>query len=915
MKEASMAEVTVKQLADVVGIPVEKLLTQMKDAGLDHADADQTVTDDEKQALLAHLKRSHGEATEQKKITLKRKSVSKLKVTGTQGGRSKTVNVEVRKKRTYVKRAAEAEAEQEQGEEKEQVSAQEQAQQQEEEKRKAVELEQLRLQEETKNAQEEAKKQKEEALAKAVHERRIAEQKNKEAQITKRRTTIPKKAAKAEAGKESAPKVAATKSKKTAEQVQSDDADVVVDAQQEAKHQADEQKRKELEEKARQETLAQARKMAQELDKRGDDTASQEEQELELGSNIVKEAFEESLKTEDRSIKRGAVKRQARKLKKLKGAAEHGFELPVEPQIHVVNIGETIAVAELARQMKIKGTEVVKSLMKNGVMASLNQEIDQDTAVLIVEEMGHKYSLVNENALEDELVAGVQQKGDELPRAPVVTIMGHVDHGKTSLLDYIRRAKVADGEAGGITQHIGAYHVETEQGMITFLDTPGHAAFTAMRARGTQCTDIVVIVVAADDGLMPQTAEAIDHARAAEVPIIIAINKMDKESADPERVKTELSQKDIIPEDWGGDYQFVPVSAHTGQGIDALLEAILLQSELLELAAPAKGQAQGVVIESRLDKGRGSVCSLLVQSGELKVGDLMLAGQHYGRVRAMLDENGRPIEIAGPSIPVEILGLSGTPNSGDEFCVVEDERKARVVAEHRELRERKDRFSRQQAANLEALFSNMGDQEVAQVNVVIKGDVRGSVEAIIGSLNDLSTEEVKVAVVSSGVGGITETDVNLAMASNAVILGFNVRADNAAKKTAQDENIEIRYYSVIYELIEDVKAAMSGLLSPEFREEILGIAEVREVYRSSKFGAAAGCMVVEGTVHRSKPIRVLRDDVVVFEGELESLRRFKDDVGEVRSGTECGIAVKSYNDIKPGDKIEVFQVNEIARNL
>lgn len=583
-----------------------------------------------------------------------------------------------------------------------------------------------------------------------------------------------------------------------------------------------------------------------------------------------------------------------------------------------VALGETILVSDLAQQMSVKGAAVVKSLFNLGVMATMNQAIDRDTAQLVVEEFGHKVKLVSEDAVEDSLVEHLedtQSDAETASRAPVVTIMGHVDHGKTSLLDHIRRTRVAAGEAGGITQHIGAYHVETGHGMITFLDTPGHAAFTQMRARGASCTDIVVLVVAADDGMMPQTAEAIDHARAANVPIIVAVNKIDKEDADPERVKSDLSQKEVISEEWGGDTQFVNVSAHTGQGIDELLDAILLQAELLELQAVPTGAARGIVIESRVDKGRGVVASLLVQNGILNQGDMVLAGEHYGRVRAMLDENGKPVQSAGPSIPVEILGLAGAPDAGEEFQIVPDERKAREVAEFRQKKLRHNRLARQQAAKLENVFENMGSGEAASVNIVLKTDVRGSLEALQSALVDLSTTEVKVNIVSSGVGGINESDVNLALTSNAVVIGFNVRADGAARKLCQEENIELRYYSVIYDIIEDVKNAMSGLLEPELREEIVGVAEVRDVFRSSKFGAVAGCKVIEGTLHRNKPIRVLRDDVVIFQGELESLRRFKDDVNEVNAGIECGIAVKSYNDVKAGDKIEVFEVKEVARSL
>ena len=596
--------------------------------------------------------------------------------------------------------------------------------------------------------------------------------------------------------------------------------------------------------------------------------------------------------------------------------AEHQFQQPTAPIIREVELkGETVTVGDLAQGMAVKAGEVIKELMKLGVMATINQILDMDTAILVIEEMGHTYKQVSDNAVEDSFLEEVKYEGDQVSRAPVVTVMGHVDHGKTSLLDYIRTTRVTSGEAGGITQHIGAYHVETDKGMVTFLDTPGHAAFTAMRARGAQSTDIVILVVAADDGVMPQTEEAIQHARAAGVPIVVAINKMDKESADVDRVKNELVAKEVVPEEWGGDVQFVPVSAHTGAGIDALLEAILLQSELLELTAVADGPATGVVVESRLDKGRGPVATLLVQNGQLKKGDIVLAGTSIGRVRALLDENSQPIDAAGPSIPVEILGLDTPPGAGDQFLVAESEKRAREVAGIRSSKEKEVFQAKQQAAKLDALFSMNGDAQASSLNLVIKTDVRGSLEALIGALEQLSTDEVKVTIVSSGVGGITETDANLASASNAVLFGFNVRADAAAKRVVENSGLDMRYYSIIYDLIDDVKQAMSGMLAPELREEIVGIAQVRDVFRSPKFGAVAGCMVIEGTVHRNKKIRVLRDNVVVFEGELESLRRFKDDVQEVRTGTECGIAVKSYNDVKAGDQIEVFDVKEFARTI
>ncbi|HET6726194.1 MAG TPA: translation initiation factor IF-2, partial [Gammaproteobacteria bacterium] len=585
-------------------------------------------------------------------------------------------------------------------------------------------------------------------------------------------------------------------------------------------------------------------------------------------------------------------------------------------QVREVAIPETITVGDLAQRMAVKATEVIKVMMGMGAMATINQVIDQDTATLVVEEMGHKAKPLKENALEDELiqVAG-EGEGDEQSRPPVVTVMGHVDHGKTSLLDHIRRTKVASGEAGGITQHIGAYHVETDKGVVTFLDTPGHAAFTAMRARGAESTDIVVLVVAADDGVMPQTIEAVQHARAAGVPMVVAVNKIDREDADPERIKTELSKQEVIPEDWGGDTIFVPVSAKTGQGIDDLLESILLQAEVLELKAVADGPASGVVIESSLEKGRGSVATVLVQRGTLKAGDILLAGREYGRVRAMFDENGDAIKEAGPSMPAVVLGLSGTPNAGDDVLVVPDERKAREVALYRQGKFRDVKLAKQQSAKLENMFEQMEAGDVQTLNVLVKADVQGSVEALNDSLTGLSTDEVKVNVVSSGVGGITESDANLAVASNAVVIGFNVRADASARKLIADNGVDLRYYSVIYNVIDEVKQALSGMLSPETREQIVGLAEVRDVFRSPKLGAIAGCLVTEGVVKRSNPIRVLRDNVVIYEGELESLRRFKDDVNEVRSGTECGIGVKDYNDVKVGDQIEVYERVEVARTL
>ncbi len=906
-----MAEITVKQLAQVVNRSVETLLTQISEAGLKARGADDLVSDAEKQQLLSFLKRSHGDTSdERQQITLKSKTKTTLK-TPVSGGKAKTVNVEVRKSRTFVK-PAENELTQalarKAGEEAARKTAAEEA------ARKAAEEVARKAAEE---AEEIARKAAEEAL-KSVKAETVsgasANPKDKKMGLPK-----PSVISKAEK-KEETPEQKAKREAEAAKQRVTD----------EARRKQEEITRKEAEEKARQRTLEQARKIADELSKRGEVKV----EDVPLAKGLVGKAYEDSFAREDREIRRGSntssrgnKSKNGRKREEEQNfrhtnrtlssalSKQHGFEKPVEKQVYDVAIGDNITVADLAQKMAVKAKEVIKVLMKMGEVVTQNQSIDQATAALVVEEMGHTSTYVSDTAVEDALKDEMAHDGDVITRPPVVTIMGHVDHGKTSLLDYIRRAKVAAGEAGGITQHIGAYHVTTPRGVITFLDTPGHAAFTSMRARGAKATDIVILVVAADDGVMPQTAEAIDHARAAGVPLIVAINKMDKASADPDRVLNELSVKNVVPEEWGGDTQIVKVSAHTGDGVDGLLEAILNQAELLELTASEVGSAQGVVIEARIDKGRGAVASVLVQKGTLRTGDLVLAGQYYGRVRAMTDENGQPTKSAGPSIPVEILGLPEAPNAGDEFMVVDDERKAREVAEFRATKERQDRLTRQQSMKLENLFANMGKQEVPSVNVVLKADVRGSLEAITQALTGLITEDVRVSIVSSGVGAITESDVDLAESTNAFILGFNVRADNAAKLKCQQDEIDVRYYSIIYEMIDDVKAAMSGLLTPERRENILGVAQVREVFRSSRFGAAAGCMVLEGIVYRHKPIRVLRDEVVVFQGELESLRRFKDDLQEVRHGMECGMAVKGYKDIRVDDKIEVYDVQHVKRTL
>src|SRR5690554_3389000 len=831
-----MAEVTVKQLAADVGAPVDRLLKQIVEAGLKARSENDAVTSDEKQQLLAYLRKTHGEAqAEPNKITLKRKTTTTLKA-----GKAKTVNVEVRKRRTYIKRA-ELQPEPEVAAPKpEEVAEQPVAEQQ---------------------APEQAQPETSAAAPAPEQEQAAAE---------------PKKAQEPEPAPEDIPMPP-------------------------PEDEGRDRKPKKKKEKVRE---------------RGDEIEEGKPKKKQAGHRGPRSRpVEEPLViSEDDDENRPRKQLRAKKKPKEK---RHAFERPTKPMVREVQIPEVITVGDLAQRMAVKAAVVIKTLMGMGVMATINQPLDQETAILVTEELGHKPRAVREDAYEEEVlseITGDDSGKEKIKRAPVVSVMGHVDHGKTSLLDYIRRAKVAAGESGGITQHIGAYHVETEHGMVSFLDTPGHAAFTAMRARGAQCTDIVILVVAADDGVMPQTKEAVQHARSAGVLLVVAINKMDKETADPDRIKNELSAMDVIPEDWGGDVQFVPVSAHTGMGIDDLLEAVLLQAEILELDASPDAAAKGVVVESSLERGRGSVATVLVQNGTLRQGDMVVAGSFFGKVRAMTDELGRQVKDAGPSIPVEILGLNGTPDAGDEFFAVADEKKAKELAEFRQTREREQRLQRQQAAKLENMFENMGKDEVKTLNVVLKTDVRGTLEAITKALQDLGNDEVQVKIVSSGVGGIAETDVSLAMATNAVIFGFNVRADTASKRLVEQEGLDLRYYSIIYNLIDDVKAALTGMLKPEFREDIVGIADVRDVFRSPKFGQVAGCMVTEGTVYRNKPIRVLRDNVVIFEGELESLRRFKDDVPEVRNGMECGIGVKGY-DVKVGDQIEVFDRVRVERQL
>ena len=842
-----MTQVTVKELAQEVEAPVERLLQQMREAGLPHTDAGQVVTDNEKQTLLTHLKSSHkSKAEEPRKITLQRKTTSTLRVAG-----SKSISVEVRKKKVFVQRSPEE-----------------------------IQAEQKREQEE-RRAAENAAREKVEAEVRQRNE----EQARRQAAETA--TAAPATAAKAE------PAPAAAPAPVVADAPASEDA-----AARAAERKKDETRRNESR-------------------TRDDDRRRGEAPRVSIKVKVKEKEKAPTPRAAPRTTDEesdGARRGRGGK-GKLKKRNQHGFQNPTGPVIRDVTIGETITVSELAQQMSVKAAEVVKFMFKLGTPVTINQVLDQETAQLIAEELGHKVTLVSDTALEDSLAESLKFEGQTESRAPVVTVMGHVDHGKTSLLDYIRRAKVAAGEAGGITQHIGAYHVETDRGMVTFLDTPGHAAFTAMRARGAKATDIVILVVAADDGVMPQTREAVQHAKAAGVPLVVAVNKIDKPGADLDRIRNELAVEGVTSEDWGGDTPFVKVSAKMGTGVDELLEAVLLQAEILELKAMPTAPGRGVVVESRLDKGRGPVATILVQDGTLRQGDMVLCGSNYGRVRAMLDENGKPVKEAGPSIPVEILGLDGTPEAGDELSVVADEKKAREVALFRQGKYREVKLARAHAGKLENIFETMGQEEKKTLNIVLKTDVRGSLEALQGSLGGLGNDEVQVRVIGGGVGGITESDANLALASNAVLFGFNVRADAGARKIVEQEGLDMRYYNVIYDIIEDVKKALTGMLGSDVRENILGVAEVRDVFRSPKFGAIAGCMVIEGTVYRNRPIRVLREDVVIFEGELESLRRFKDDAAEVRSGMECGIGVKSYNDVKVGDKIEVFEKVQVARTL
>lgn len=888
-----MSNKTVRQLAEVVKIPLERLLEQLKEAGLSASAPDDVINEDEKMQLLAHLRKRHGKdegASEGslKRVTLKRRTVSELKQASVPGSTTKTISVEIRKQKTYIKRSEVTESDEQRNLELAKQAVKGQV---------APQTESFPTAEEPVKAQETVLEQKKEAAVApeatpAVEEQVTAEPEVEHIASQPIETLSPSLAVEEEA-----------------------EVSPVLDLEAETDY--------ESLVKAKEST--EARKKQHEKDLRLEESIKRNAEKVRQQASAKQEILHR--KKQEESSRAGAGGRDTKKAKKkgkktervnVKPEGKHQFEMPVEPIIKEVTIPEMIIVSDLAQKMSVKAATVIKHLMKLGIMATINQSIDQETAVILVEEMGHKAIMQSDDDLEQEMLAEAQADDDnrvELPRAPIVTIMGHVDHGKTSLLDYIRKTRVAAGEAGGITQHIGAYQVKTDHGSVTFLDTPGHAAFTAMRARGADVTDVVIVVVAADDGVMPQTKEAVEHARAANVPIIVAINKIDKPDANPDKVMQELSNINVLAEEWGGDVQFLRISAKTGEGIDDLIEALIVQTEILELKAPVEGAASGIVIESRLDKGRGVVATVLIQKGTLESGQMVLCGHEYGRVRAMFNENGVSIKEAGPCAPVEILGLSGTPNAGDEFLVVQNERIAKDLAKHREDRKKLSRHAVQQASKLDEVFSRMTTGEIASVNLVLKTDVQGSLEALRSSLVGLSNDEVEVKVVFGGVGGINEGDANLALASGAILMGFNVRADATARKLIEEKGIDLHYYSIIYEAIDEVKKAISGMLAPEIKEQIVGLAEVRDVFKSPKFGAVAGCMVVDGYVKRNLPIRVLRNNVVIFEGQLESLRRFKDDANEVKMGMECGIGVKNYNDVQPGDQVEVFERIEVKREL
>lgn len=940
-----MTSTTVAQFAAELKMPADVLLEQLKSAGVSKTSEADAVTEADKGKLLESLRKAHGSESGQKKITLTRKQTSEIKQAGP-GGRARTVQVEVRKKRVFVQRAEKAgesepvmeaqldPAEQARRDAEAQRQAELKARQEAELKEKQAKLEQerereLKLQEEARQRAEE------ERLAHEAVEQAKAE------------SAEPAKAEEETDVKDEATQAARAQEAKAREQRAAD----ALKAEQKAKKAAeDAAKASANQERARKAAEAEVAAINRMMSQPSKVMKAEEPVEPPKPAATIKKPEKAivAVTEEDSAAERGrkgvraagAKEEPGRRRGGLKTRGETGvgrtgaggwkgpkgknnrhsqeqsnFNQPTEPVVRDVHVPETITVADLAHKMSVKAAEVIKCLMKMGQMVTINQVLDQDTAMIVTEELGHKAiaaKLDDPEAMIEE--AGVaHSEAPSVPRAPVVTVMGHVDHGKTSLLDYIRSAKVASGEAGGITQHIGAYHVETERGMITFLDTPGHEAFTAMRARGAKATDIVILVVSADDGVMPQTIEAIHHAKAANVPLVVAINKIDKPDANPERVKQELITHSVVPEEYGGDSPMVPVSAKTGKGIDDLLEQVLLQAEVMELKAQVEAPAKGLVVESRLDKGRGPVATVLVQSGTLKKGDVVLAGSAFGRVRAMVDENGRSIDSAGPSIPVEIQGLSDVPAAGEEVIVLPDERKAREIALFRQGKFRDVKLAKQQAAKLENMFEQMAEGEVKSLAVILKADVQGSQEALSHALQKLSTDEVKVQVVHAAVGGISESDVNLAVASKAVIIGFNVRADQGARKTAENNGVDIRYYNIIYDAVDEIKAAMTGMLTPDKKEEIIGNVEIREVYKISKVGSVAGCMVTDGVIRRGAGVRLLRDNVVVWTGQLASLKRFKDDAKEVRQNFECGLQLHNYDDIQVGDILEAFEVKEVAR--
>ncbi|MEH3086525.1 MAG: translation initiation factor IF-2 [Xylophilus ampelinus] len=958
-----MSSITVAEFASELKKSTDTLIEQLKSAGVAKSTASDVLTDSDKQKLLGYLQASHGTAVANRKITLVKKSTSEIKQADA-SGRARTIQVEVRKKRTFIKRDEPMEAEEPQASaapasDEAPVAAAPQA------SAPAVDHSELARREQDARRQAESIRTEEAELAAKRREREDRERREREAeeraaayaaQEAQRRAQV--NAEKAEQTREQA-EFAAARARAQAEAREKAEAESRARAAEEATRANDLEARRrkaEAEAAAIRSMMATPKKVlvakkpeepkpvAKSADAKpgvkgtlhkpaiapggarpavGAPSAGKEVKSAKLSSSWAGDpARKKEIKTRGdssggvgRSGWRGAPRGGSRRGGDRHGREEFAQAAPAEQRVIEVHVPETITVAELAHKMSIKASEVIKALMKMGQMVTINQPLDQDTAMIVVEEMGHTAvvaALDDPEAFDDEAIAS---QAEALPRAPVVTVMGHVDHGKTSLLDYIRRAKVAAGEAGGITQHIGAYHVETERGMVSFLDTPGHEAFTAMRARGAQATDIVILVVAADDGVMPQTKEAIKHAKAAGVPIVVAVNKIDKPDSNPERVKQELVVEEVVPEEYGGDAPFVSVSAKTGQGIDELLEQVLLQAEVLELTAPVDAPAKGLVIEAQLDKGRGPVATVLVQAGTLKTGDIVLAGSTYGRVRAMTDEDGKPTKSAGPSIPVEIQGLTEVPQAGDEFQVLGDERRAREIATYRAGKFHNTKLAKQQAAKLENMFSDIGAGEVKKLPVIIKADVQGSQEALAASLLKLSTDEVKVQMVYAAVGGISESDINLAIASKAVVIGFNVRADAGARKLAESNGVDIHYYNIIYDAVDELKAAMSGMLAPEQREEVIGTAEIRTVFVASKIGTVAGSYITSGQVNRNSRFRLLRENIVVYTGEIESLKRLKDDVREVKEGFECGIKLRNYNDIKEGDQLEFFEIKEIARTL